>query len=58
MLCWDILGINGVKQVKESDMSDPLLAAENGAAVMLPEDDNNTSELLWDKSGTGKDVNM
>jgi solute carrier family 35 protein E3 len=45
-------------QVKESGMSDPLLAAENGAAVMLPEDDNNTSELLWDKSGTGKDVNM
>jgi hypothetical protein len=58
LLCWDILGIFGVKQVKESGMSDPLLAAENGAAVMLPEDDNNTSELLWDKSGTGKDVNM
>ncbi len=47
-----------MKQVKESGMSDPLLAAENGAAVMLPEDDNNTSDLLWDKSGTGKDVNM
>jgi len=58
LLCWDILGIIGVKQVKESGVSDPLLAAENGAAVMLPEDDNNTSELLWDKSGTGKDVNM
>ncbi|CAK9276415.1 unnamed protein product [Sphagnum jensenii] len=43
-------------QVKESGMSDPLLAAENGAAVMLPEDDNNTSELLWDKSADRHDL--
>jgi hypothetical protein len=46
-----------VKQaVKESDILDPLVVAENGTAKVLPEDENDTSELLWNKSGIGKDI--
>ncbi|CAK9236986.1 unnamed protein product [Sphagnum troendelagicum] len=42
--------------VKESDILDPLVVAENGTAKVLPEDENDTSELLWNKSADRHDL--
>jgi hypothetical protein len=35
---------------------DPLVVAENGTAKVLPEDENDTSELLWNKSADRHDL--
>jgi solute carrier family 35 protein E3 len=47
-----------IQAVKESDILDPLVVAENGTAKVLPEDENDTSELLWNNSGIGKDIQV